>query len=975
MTQWLQESTLSLHHNAAVSEVSSELKHWLHRFPQGDNTRLFDHFSLLFLSAKNEFLDHREPHHLSRIILSLLIIEQKIERLLTQFPESRHIEFKTFPATLFYPFSSKKVLGCLIGAYLPDSYDRFDEQALVAALQKIIGPIRLIPEGVYRHPTKNKNLHLLYVELEKRETFFTLHQRKTLQAELKEQLLRTIPKLFPAVFMRRNQEEVFKNILLLSQQIDSLNDLPQVMISLEEQTPEEIVFLITLVAVAKKEQPLLFDPSFIIERSQVVRSLTTGESLRAYLLRLSLTRNPELFRSDGSLNFYSAREKTSKKLQEVLGEFRDCNGGLLLKQGELLQNLREAFPTITAEDPELIENFFYSLSPLEKQATLSRSPLQHFFSFFLEATHLPSPLDYTLRCHETHDLFFISVQSSSLSIREALLSLITHPSVCDKDIISSTITIGESFYFTCMLVQSKDSDRQTIIQLIRDTAQSWYQQTAQLKTVRICLENNVSSLDPRIGGDDATPAILKMLFEGLIRLNRQGQIEPAIAEKVTISEDGKKYTFYLRHSCWNDGTALTAHDFEYAWKTLLSPHFDTVYDYFFHPILFAKEAKLNQVPMSQVGIRALDDHTLEVKLAFPAPYFLQLTAHPLYSPIHRINDERSPEWPSRVGNAYTCNGPFELKVNHPNNGYHLTKNPLYWDPEHIDIDKLVFTRVPPNQVAELYQKKEIDVVSLPFVSSNAIHTDPDHSKTIPIPNNLTCWCVFNTQQAPFHSAHNRRALASVLDKSSFASLLSLPIIPAYSPLPPIHSQFAPSYMKDTSPKLDHNFPPKIELLFHMSKGRRILAETLQKTWKEAFGIECELKPLPWSSLFEHIVEGTFQISLISWSSWIDDPVYTLNAFRFAHEKINFAQWENPSFQALLEKADQEVNVDLRRQYLAKAEHILIQEMPVVPLYHQNCQALIRQNLELQYHSIYGYFNLLRTIQQNGDNYEYYDKNH
>lgn len=957
MTHWLQDSTLSLQHSGAVSEVYNELKHWLRRFPQGDNNRLFDHFSLLFLSATKEFLNHREPHHLSKLILSLVFLEQKLQRLATQFPENRHIEFKIFPATLFYPFSSKKTLGCLVGAYLPDTYDRLDEQSLVGALQKILGPLQLISESVYRHPTKNKNLHLLYIELEKQRT--SLLERKKIQTHLKENLLRTIPKLFPTVFMRRNQEEAFKNILLLSQEIDSPSDLPQVMLSLEEQTQDEIIFLITLVTVEKN---LSFDPAFIVERNQIVRILPTGESLRAYLMRLPLHRDPQLFRSDGSLNFYSAREKASHKLQEAVGEFRDYNGGLLLKQGELLQSLKEAFPKIASNDPELIENFFYSLSPLEKQATLSKTSLQHFFYFFLEATRLPPPNDYILRSQEFHHLFFISLQSSSLSLKDALSPL----TFSDKEVIFSSLTIGQTFYFTCMLSDSTEDDQQTIRQLMRDTVQAWHQNTTQEKVVRICLENNVSSLDPRIGGDDATPAILKMLFEGLMRLNSKGQIEPAIAEKVTVSEDGKKYTFHLRTSYWNDGSPLTAHDFEYAWKTLLSPSFETVYDYFFHPILNAKEAKLNRIPMSHVGIHALNDHTLEVHLAFPAPYFLQLTAHPLYSPIHRIKDERSPDWPSLTGRSFPCNGPFELKVNHPNNGYHLTKNPLYWDPHHISVDKFIFTRAPSHQIPELFQKNEIDLISLPFVSSNATYPDQIQSKTTYAPHNLISWCVFNTRLAPFSSAQTRNTLASAIDKSTFTSLIPLPITPAHSPLHACHTQLDPYPAPFSS---NASLPPKIQILFHASKGQEILAKALQKNWQDTFGIECELKPLLWTNFFHQIIQGNFQVCLMSWVSWIDDPIYTLNAFRSSLEKINFPRWENPSFVALLEKADQEIDTQKRLQYLAQAEQILVQEMPVIPLYYQSCRAMARSNLELSYHPFYGYFNLLRTVQPKENKYE------
>ncbi len=961
MTQRLQGSTLSQHHKAAAAEADSELTRWFERFPQGRDSRLLENFPILFLFASTEFLDHREPHHLFRLILSLHVIEQKLGRCLTQSPESRHIEFKIFPATLFYPFSSKKVLGCTVGAYLPDPNDRFDEQSLFAAIQKIIGPVHFISESIYRHPVKNKNFHLLYLELEKRDAPFTLYHRKSLQANLKQQLLHTIPKLFPAVFMRRNQEEVFKNILLLSQQINSAHDLPQVMISLEEQTSEEIIFLITLVTV---EKPLFFDPNLIIERQQVVRNLPSGESLRAYLLRLSLPREPSLFRSNGSLNFYSAREKASKKLQSFLGDFRDCNGGLLIKQSEHLQNLREAFPSV---DAELIETFFYSLSPLEKQATIPTPALSQFFAFFLEGTQLPPSETYQIRSSESHELFFASIQSI-FSMNKDMLSLPSHPSLIDKEVISSCTTVGGMTYVSYMILRPQPHDCTNLLDLIRETAQSWHHQLASQKIVRVALEDKISSLDPRIGGDNASPPILKMLFEGLMRLDREGKIQPAIARDVSISNDAKKYTFHLRPSVWNDKTSLTAHDFEYSWKTLLSPHSQTAFDYFFHPILFAKEVKNGVLSLDQLGVRALDDLTLEVKLVFPTPYFLQLTAHPLYSPIHRQIDQRSPEWPSQSGKAYPCNGPYELKLNHPNTGYQLIKNPLYWDSENTQIDKFVLTHVPSSQMTKLFQKGEIDLISTPLTSYHTFHSIEKDANSVLMSQNIVCWCAINTQQPFFSSLSTRLALMRAIDKSALANSLPFQAIPAHSPIEFSHSSIKEEVKTQFQQMSNLSLPHQLELIYDSQSEKVVYS--LQKMWRDSLGIECDLKPLSWATFFHHVTEGKFQLAVISWTSWIDDPIYTLNAFRHAHDKINFSNWEDPSFQALLDLADQEINPHMRNQYLAKAELILAQEIPVIPLYYYNSQSFMRNGIKIEYHPSHGFFNFMRTIQTKRGAYEF-----
>src|SRR5262249_13163903 len=142
----------------------------------------------------------------------------------------------------------------------------------------------------------------------------------------------------------------------------------------------------------------------------------------------------------------------------------------------------------------------------------------------------------------------------------------------------------------------------------------WEQKVKSKKILKIALEYSLVSLDPRIGGDIAASEVIKLLFEGLTRYGPTGQIENGVAESILISQDGKIYTFKLRSSLWNDGTVVSAYDLEYAWKKILSPDFKTPFDYLFDPIRNAKEAKEGKVPSSEIGIKVIDDRTLQVEL-------------------------------------------------------------------------------------------------------------------------------------------------------------------------------------------------------------------------------------------------------------------------------------------------------------------------------------------------------------------------
>src|SRR3990167_6270925 len=126
-----------------------------------------------------------------------------------------------------------------------------------------------------------------------------------------------------------------------------------------------------------------------------------------------------------------------------------------------------------------------------------------------------------------------------------------------------------------------------------------------MRTVRVGFEYSILSLDPRIGGENASQALVSLLFEGLNRYDKDGYVELAIAETIEISSNGLEYIFKLQPSYWNDGSLLTAYDFEYAWKKILSPEFTTSFAYLFYSILGAKEAKEGKIPIDKVGIQVI----------------------------------------------------------------------------------------------------------------------------------------------------------------------------------------------------------------------------------------------------------------------------------------------------------------------------------------------------------------------------------
>jgi hypothetical protein len=475
-------------------------------------------------------------------------------------PATRHIGLKLFRAALFYPFSSKSVLGLLVGINLMDKYELFDEEHILAAVQKWIPQAQLVPGGSSSlEGGRGEKVKILYVELEKKDrTPFSVSEMRILNDFLREELKHRIEKLVPAVFMIRNEEEVLRNILTLSREIHKIDDLPQVMISLEQQTATEVSFTVILVWVKKKEQESLrasfekLSGNFLFrsDRVQIVGYLRKKHPIEAHVFCLSLEKTAALLRADSSLNFYVARQEISNLLCKAMGEFRDYNGGIIVKQGEILSQFRHSFEEVAENFPDLLENFFYNVTPIERQATLPLPWLNSLFELFLSASkeELVKRSSYCVKFRQEGDRLSLIVLAKDPSFKETLAEAIDRSDFGSKGLVSTGGSFQELFFVGYIIEEAEDLT--AFVSYIQEAMAKWQERVDALRVLRLSLQFSIVSLDPRIVGDDVSSSLLRLLFEGLMRHDRQGKVEYGIAESVQISKDRKTYVFTLREAYW-----------------------------------------------------------------------------------------------------------------------------------------------------------------------------------------------------------------------------------------------------------------------------------------------------------------------------------------------------------------------------------------------------------------------------------------
>lgn len=965
--------------------VHEMLQKWVARFPNAVDESIFHDLFLFYLLATKEFLDHRSPAHLFRIILSMHVMQGKLLRAEISSPNQRDLKVRWIPTNLLFPFASKPVLGCLIGLNLMSRYELFDEENILLALQKHLPQLRLVKESSYRHTAQRGSLKTFYLEIEKKDGIcFSSLEQSLLKSNLEEKFKNSVQTLLPSVFMRVNEEEIYKHILVLNQEIRSIRDLPQAYITFDRQTGKEILFRVTLVYVSPMHRFSLkerfMDCTFISERASPVRTLD-GHSIQAHIFRLSLVRDPSLLRSDGSLDFYSARKRIGALITAAIGEFRDYNGGILIKQQELLDALKGRFPEIAEKDLELMESFFYAITPLEKQVLLQPETLATLFGYFLEVyrERLPVELPHNIKIHREDKKVFIVIRGHASALEGLVTNTLQSQMFAALDMAYNIVTVGEDALLSCSLTQVKPQDADQLIESIQESLHRWYTKIQQQQILKIALEYTAVSLDPRIGGENVSGDILRLLFEGLTRFNQDGTVENGVAESIEISPNLKQYVFKLRHSFWNDGSLVSAYDFEYAWKKILAPDFQTSFAGYFYHIKNAKEAKEGKCSLDQVGIQVINDRTLKVELVRPTPYFLQLTAHHLFSPVHRFIDQQHPQWPYQAEKNYPCNGPFQLQINQPNKGYKFVKNPMYWDSDNVKLDQIILTVMNAAQAIQSYQKKEVDWIGNPFGGWHSSYNLGKEDYVLAFPNSGVVWNVFNVKKPLFNNLKIRRGFAHAIQRSEIVAHAFMPLNPARTILLPHYRENKPLF-PDFNPKKARELfnegleelgirlkdLPPIKLSFSEKGIREYTASCLKKHFEKSLGIICELEPLPWKSLFEKISSGNFQMGLIHWSSWVDDPIHTLNAFRFQNVETNFAKWEHPTFQRLLDLGEEETNPFQRSFHLLQAEELLSQEMPVVPLFFQPCQALVKKDFHVIYRAPSGPFNAGKSFYKFGD---------
>ena len=461
-------------------------------------------------------------------------------------------------------------------------------------------------------------------------------------------------------------------------------------------------------------------------------------------------------------------------------------------------------------------------------------------------------------------------------------------------------------------------------------------------------------LDPHIVTGVPEHHILISLCEGLTipnpNPNDMNGYMAGTAESWSISDDGKEYVFNInKNAKWSNGESVTADDFVWSWKRILTASLGSQYPDMLYYLEGAYEYHNGLIDdFDQVGVKSIDEQTLQVNLKNPTPFFLGLLSHYSTWPVHKETvlkfgdiDDRNGEW-TRPGN-FVCNGPFQLKTWELNNKIVVEKNPHYYDASIVQLNEIHYYPVS-NVMTEdrMFRAGQLHLTSTLPSQKCPIYIEENPNLRID-PYMGTYFYRINTENEVLKDVKVRKALAYSIDRQLLVDKVTkCGQIPAYSFTPPGTNGYQPTTEIPFDPVLakslldeagfsEENPFPKLEILFNTNEDHRKLALAIQQMWQINLGIEVELVNQDWKVYLNREMIGDFQISRAGWIGDYEDPNTFLDLMR-PNRGNNKTGWENMEYDSLVQKANTINNQAERYELLYKAEEILIENMPVIPLY-------------------------------------------
>lgn len=463
--------------------------------------------------------------------------------------------------------------------------------------------------------------------------------------------------------------------------------------------------------------------------------------------------------------------------------------------------------------------------------------------------------------------------------------------------------------------------------------------------------NEPASLDPHKVESDVEFNIISDLFDGLVAIKADGTIEPRLAQSWE-NKDNTVWTFYLRPGIvWSDGSAITAQDIVWSWQRLVTPATGSPYASYpgnMH-IANAADIALGKKSPDTLGVKALNDSTLEVTLTQPTSSFLAMLTHPSMVPLDKVLIGRyGDKWVKPE--HFVGSGAYSLAQWVVNERIVAVRNPHYWDNANTVINKVTYLPIR-SEASDVnrYKAGEVDIVyTLPINQFSQLQKTLGSEVNVS-PQLATYYYEFNTTRAPFNDVRVRRALNMALDKDIIAGkvlgqgqrpawVFSQPEIggvklhgPDYASWP-LEKRLVEAKKLLAEAGFSESHPLTFNLLYNTSESHQRIAIAAASMWKKNLGVEAKLQNQEWKTMLDTMHTGNFDVVRYAWIADYDDASTFLNTFRTGDSE-NTAKYSNPDYDSALRDAAKVLDPAQRASDYQKAEDLLGRDVPAIPVYH------------------------------------------
>ncbi|MBU0937012.1 MAG: peptide ABC transporter substrate-binding protein [Spirochaetes bacterium] len=474
------------------------------------------------------------------------------------------------------------------------------------------------------------------------------------------------------------------------------------------------------------------------------------------------------------------------------------------------------------------------------------------------------------------------------------------------------------------------------------------------------------TLDPCLNGASDGGDVINQTFEGLVR-EKSGKIFPGIAKEWSFSADGKTLTFKLRESKWSDGTPLTAHDFVYSWKRGMDPATASEYAWIWeYTNIVGAYAAVDGGSLDAVGIRAVDDLTLEVKLMNPTDYIVSLLSFYHFMPTKKSAVEKGADgiW-AKDPAAVVCNGPFMLTSYKIGEGLTLVKNPNYWNAAAVKLPGINGKFIDAESTAyQAFLAGEFDAIpNVPTAEVPRLIAEDSRFYVFPLLG--TYYYNFNMNLPMFKDVRVRKALNLAVDRELITETMASGQVPAVGFVPPgfldhngkdfFKTAGTYGFAADDSQVAEAKrllaaagYPngagfPEFTIMYNTSEGHKLVAELVQEMLLKNLGIRTKLENQEWAVFQDTRKEGNYELSRGGWLTDFMDPSGLLSIFTTGNA-YNDPKFNNAEYDRLLTLSTQTRGKD-HFDALYKAQAILMTELPIIPIYHYTDTIFVQSNLK------------------------------